>query len=368
MNMLQRMSLAGFKSIREMRELEFRPLNVLIGANGAGKSNLISFFKLLNFTMTNALKTYVAKAGYANSLLHFGSQHTKQIAASLGFRMDGGTNTYEVKLSHAAEDSLIFTEEAVSWQRDGYARPDRTVLGFGVEKTLLNDSARREDPKVRVVRALLSAARVYQFHDTSATSPLRSKCAIDENRYLMDQGGNLPAVLFYLKLRHPDTYGLIEDIIRQVAPFFDGFVLEPDKLNPRFIAVRWRERGTPHELEVHQLSDGSLRFMALATLLNLPEGDMPGIVIIDEPELGLHPAAIQVLVGLLQAASTRAQVIVSTQSVTLINQMDAADVIVVEREGGQSVFHRPDATGLEDWLSDYALGELWEKNVIGGRP
>jgi len=271
-------------------------------------------------------------------------------------------------LSHAAEDSLIFTEEAVTWHEDGHPRPDRTVLGFGVEKTLLNDPDRRADPKVRVVRALLSGARVYQFHDTSATSPLRNKSEIDQNRYLLDHGGNLPALLYYIRLWRRDTYDLIVDTVRQVAPFFEEFVLEPDKLNPRFISLRWREKGTPHELGVHQLSDGSLRFMALATLLCLPAGDLPGIVIIDEPELGLHPAAIQVLVGLLQGASARAQVIVSTQSVTLINQMDPEDVIVVEREAGQSVFHRPDARGLQDWLSEYALGELWEKNVIGGRP
>jgi predicted ATPase len=362
------MSLAGFKSIREMSDLEFRPLNVLIGANGAGKSNLISFFKLLNFGMTDSLKQYVAQAGYAGSLLHFGSQQTQRISASIEFRMDGGTNTYELKLSHAAENSLIYTEEAVTWHKDGHPRPDRTVLGVGVERTLLNDPARLNDAKVRVVRSLLSGARVYQFHDTSATAPLRNKCEIDQNRHLFDHGGNLPAVLFYLKERHRDAYDVIVDIIRQVAPFFDEFMLEPDKLNPRFMALRWRERGTPHELGVHQLSDGSLRFMALATLLNLPAGDMPGILIIDEPELGLHPAAIQVLAGLLQAAAVRSQVIVSTQSVTLINQMEADDVIVVEREGGQSAFRRPEADGLRDWLSDYALGELWEKNVIGGRP
>lgn len=362
------MSLAGFKSIREMSDLEFKPLNVLIGANGAGKSNLISFFKLLNFGMTNSLKEYVARAGYANSLLHFGSQQTKQIAATLAFRMERGTNTYDLKLSHAADDSLIFTEEAVTWHEDGHSRPARTVLGVGVEKTLLNDPSRQNDAKVRVVRGLLSGARVYQFHDTSVTAPLRSKCEIDKNRQLFDHGGNLPAVLFYLKERHQNTYDVIVDIVRQVAPFFDEFVLEPDKLNPQFMALRWREKGTPHELGVHQLSDGSLRFMALATLLNLPAGDMPGILIIDEPELGLHPAAIQVLAGLLQAASTRSQVIVSTQSVTLINQVEAEDVIVVERESGQSVFRRPEADGLQDWLSDYALGELWEKNVIGGRP
>ena len=214
------MSLAGFKSIREMRDLEFKSLNVLIGANGAGKSNLISFFKLLNFAMTNSLKEYVARAGYANSLLHFGSNQTKQISAALSFRTDGGTNTYELKLSHAAEDSLIFTEEAVTWHREGYARPSRTVLGVGVDRTLLNDAARRSDLTVKVVRALLSEARVYQFHDTSATAPLRSKWKVDDNHNLFDHGGNLAPLLFYLRERKRETYDLILSTIQQGTPSF----------------------------------------------------------------------------------------------------------------------------------------------------
>ena len=361
------MSLAGFKSIREMHNLEFKSLNVLIGANGAGKSNLISFFKLLNFGMTNSLKEYVARAGYANSLLHFGSQQTKQIAAQLAFRMERGINTYELKLSHAAEDSLIYTDEAVTWQEDG--RPlRRTVLGFGVEKTLLNDPARLNDPKVKVVRGLLTGARVYQFHDTSAGAPLRSKWKVDDNHYLFDHGGNLAPLLFFLRERRRETYDLIVSIIQQGTPFFEDFALQPDRLNPTVIDLRWREKGTAYELGPHQISDGTLRFMALITLLSLPTEDLPGIIIIDEPELGLHPSAIGILADLLRAASASSQVIVSTQSVTLVNQLSAGDIIVVDREGGQSVFGRREEASLQDWLAEYAMGELWEKNVLGGRP
>jgi predicted ATPase len=364
---LQRMSLAGYKSIREIRDLEFKSLNVFIGPNGAGKSNIISFFKLLSFALTNSLQEYVARAGYANSLLHFGAQQTKQIAATLAFRMDRGINTYDLKLSHTAEDSLIFTEESVAWQEDG--RPLRkTVLGVGVEKTLLNDPAKLKDPKVKVVRGLLSAARVYQFHDTSSSSPLRSKWKVDDNRYLFDHGGNLAPVLFYLRERKLSTYEMIVSLVQQAVPFFEGFALAPDRLNPALIDLRWREKGTAYELGPHQLSDGTLRLMALITLLSLPPEDLPGIIIIDEPELGLHPSAIGIVSDLLKVASVSSQVVVSTQSVTLVNQLCAQDVIVVDREGGQSVFRRLDEAALKDWLADYAIGELWEKNVLGGRP
>lgn len=368
MNQLHRMSLSGFKSIREMRDLEFKSLNVLIGANGSGKSNLISFFKLLNFGMTNSLREYVARAGYASSLLHLGPQQTKQIAATLEFRMERGTNTYELKLSHAAEDSLIYTEEAVTWHEDGHQRPQKTILGFGVEKTLLNHPHRQKIATVRVVRGLLSGTRVYQFHDTSANSPLRGKWKVDDNRYLFDHGGNLAPVLFYLRERHPDTYEMVLSMLRLAVPFFEDFALQPDRLNPSVIDLRWREKGTAYELGPHQLSDGTLRFMALVTLLNLPADELPGILIIDEPELGLHPAAIGLLADLLRVASNSAQVIVSTQSVTLLDQMNCEDVIVAERAGGQSVFRRLDESALRDWLTDYSLGDLWQKNVLGGRP
>lgn len=365
---LQDLSIAGFKSVRELRNLEFRDLNVLIGANGAGKSNLISFFRLLNFAMTGALSTYVGKAGGASSLLYFGAQRTPQMSATLRFRTDQGVNSYLVRLAHAAGDNLLFTEERVEWQPSGSAQPQSILLGMGHQESALNDKSRQNDPTVRFVRKLLSATRVHQFHDTSPTAHLRNKCEIDRNRYLMEDGGNLAAMLFYLRERQRDAYDMVLDTVRQVAPFLDDLVLEPDRLNPQVIGLRWREKGATQELVAHQLSDGSLRFMALATLLSLPAGELPGILIVDEPELGLHPAAVQVLAGLLRAAAARTQVIVSTQSVTLVNQMEVDDVIVVGREDEQSVFHRLDVAGLQDWLSDYALGELWEKNVLGGRP
>lgn len=369
MDFLQRLSLRGFKSIRELPDLEFRPLNVLIGANGAGKSNLIAFFKLLNFAMTNALGEYVARAGYAHSLLHHGASRTQQINARLEFRKEGGTNSYELTLTfQASENSLIFTDEAAAWHKDGHAAPRRTALGAGIGRTLLLDPARRNDPTVKVVSGILSRTRVFQFHDTSATSPLRSKWRIDDNRTLFDHGGNLAPLLYFLREQRRPAYDLIVSTIRLGAPFFQDFALEPDRLNPSVIDLRWRETGTIYDQGPHQLSDGTLRFMALVTLLSLPPDLLPRIVIIDEPELGLHPAAVGILVDLLRAASASVQIIVSTQSVTLVNQIDPEDVIVVDREDGQSVFRRLDSESLSGWLEDYGIGELWEKNVVGGRP
>ena len=167
-------------------------------------------------------------------------------------------------------------------------------------------------------------------------------------------------MLYRLRERQRSAYDVIVETIRLAAPFFHGFALEPDRLNPSFIDLRWLEAGSSYELGPSQLSDGTLRFMALVTLLCLPPEELPPILIIDEPELGLHPAAVAVLGGLIRAAST--------QSVGLVNQMEAADVMVVEKQDGQSVFRRLSPSELEPWLADYSLGELWEKNVLGGRP
>jgi predicted ATPase len=163
-------------------------------------------------------------------------------------------------------------------------------------------------------------------------------------------------------------YRNIVETIRLVAPFFDDFVLRPSPLNPDKIRLEWREKGSDAYFNAHALSDGTLRFISLATLLLQPPDQLPTTILLDEPELGLHPYAINVLGGLLRSTALDTQIIVSTQSVTLVNQFDPEDLVIVERENGASIFRRPDETEIEGWLEGYSLGELWEKNVLGGRP
>lgn len=361
MDQLRRLSLNGYKSIRQMTEVEFTPLTVLIGSNGAGKSNLVSFLKMLGFVMVQPLSAYVASAGYARSLLHRGPQVTQEISATVGLTIGSVEWRYELAMVHA-QGGLFFRRESLGQVLHGPSGLSHVQhLGIGMDVSRLGQKGGR-------ARDLLAGVRAYQFHDTSATSPLRGKAHVDDNRYLFDHGGNLAAMLYRLRERQRSAYDVIVETIRLAAPFFHGFALEPDRLNPSFIDLRWLEAGSSYELGPSQLSDGTLRFMALVTLLCLPPEELPPILIIDEPELGLHPAAVAVLGGLIRAASASVQVIVSTQSVGLVNQMEAADVMVVEKQDGQSVFRRLSPSELEPWLADYSLGELWEKNVLGGRP
>ncbi len=171
-----------------------------------------------------------------------------------------------------------------------------------------------------------------------------------------------------LKKTKREYYRRIIATIRLAAPHFGDFELEPSKLNPNRILLNWKEIGSEYLFGPHQLPDGLLRFMALTTLFLQPEDEIPNIIVIDEPELGLHPYALNILIGMVRKVSHRAQVILATQSVSVLDQFETENIIVVERIEGSTRFKRPDPKKLESWLEEYSLGELWEKNVIGGRP
>jgi predicted ATPase len=374
MHMLKRIDLKGYKSIKDA-SVELRALNVFIGANGSGKSNLVSFFKLLNNMMTGNLQGFIATSGGANSLLHYGAKLTPQIEATLHFESGDSENEYRMRLGHAAEDMLIFLEERVSYQRPGHSKPVMGSLGPGHKETELNLPAemtqkwnRAVQDTVKFVRSLLSRCRVFQFHDTSSTANIRQKGDINQNRFLMSDGGNLAAFLYRIQQNEPDCYQRIVGTIRQIAPFFGDFNLAPSELNPDVIQLRWKERDRDYDFGPHLLSDGTLRAMTLVTLLLQPAKDRPSVIIIDEPELGLHPYAIATLAGLLRGASEHSQIMVATESATLLDQFEPQEVAVTERCMGETVFHRLDSQELQEWRQEYCLSELWDKNVIGGRP
>lgn len=366
--MLRRVNLNGFKSIKAM-DLELRPLNVLIGANGAGKSNLISFFKLLNEMMAGRLQQYIGTSGRAQSILYFGPKVTPQMEARLEFEENKGMNTYTMRLFHAAGDTLVFADESLSILPTGGPKSKLVSLGSGHQETRIDQEVNKGGPMAKVFRHLLNHCRVYHFHDTSPTARVRQYCYIEDNRWLMPDAGNLAALLLRLREENGESvYQRIITTIRLIAPFFDDFDLEPSGPNKKDIILNWRDKGSDQVFGPHQLSDGTLRAICLVTLLMQPEGELPGLIIVDEPELGLHPYALNVVASLLKKVSHHRQVLISTQSSSFLDNFDAEDVVVVNREGKESQFTRPDPAKLETWLDEYSLGEVWEKNVIGGGP
>jgi len=377
MNLLTRIELKGFKSIKDAA-LDLRPLNVLIGANGSGKSNLISFFGLLRRMVVGELQASIAIAGGANSLLYYGAKTTRQMEAVLQFGEADPLREYSFRLAHSAGDVLVFEDETIEYSSWESGLPTAEPLGVGHRETGLRDldaKRARADRLGKVYNVVenafwffLSSPRVFQFHDTSAEAHVRQNCEIDQNHELMSNGRNLAAVLYKLHEQQPDCYKRIVDTVRLIAPFFADFVLAPLELNPRYIQLRWRERGREYDFGPHQLSDGTLRAMALVTLLMQPPENMPGLIIIDEPELGLHPYAIAILASLLKTASHHTQIIVATESPVLLNHFAPDDIVVTERRMGETTFRRCQESELKEWLAEYSLGQLWEKNVLGGGP
>lgn len=364
---LKKIEIKGFRSIKEVT-LDVKPLNVLIGANGAGKSNLISFFKMMNELMAGRLQEYLAATGRATSNLHFGPKVTPQMEASLEFEVDNGTDTYYMRLFHAAGDSLVFADESVSFHQFGFSSPKVVPLGLGHQESGIDTKASQNEATAKTLRHLLQRCRVFHFHDTSSTARVRQYCYTGDNRWLMPDAANLAGILYRLRRDEEAVYRRIVATIRQVAPFFDDFSLEPTGLNDKDIILNWRHRKSDSIFGPHQLSDGTLRAICLISLLMQPKEELPYLIVVDEPELGLHPYALNVIASLFQTVSHHTQVIVSTQSSAFLDSFDPKDLVIVEREGESTSFSRPDADKLEAWLEDYSLGEVWEKNVIGGGP
>jgi predicted ATPase len=376
---LKKIEISGYKSIdSEGQSIEFGDVTVLLGANGAGKSNLVSFFKLLNYMTTGSLQVFIGEQGYAESLLHYGAKITPIIRAKLKFEDEkSNTDTYDFTLAHASGDTLIFTRETVTWQQRQHQRPFEINLGAGYSESKLPETAKssqdeKKSKSCKIIWDLLQSCRVYQFHDTSNVAKIRNYGYIGDNEYLRSDAGNLAAFLHGMQKTKEweKYYQRIIRHIRMIIPQFGDFILKPSPLNDTKISLDWNESGSEYRFGPHQLSDGGLRFMAMATLLLQPPALIPGAILIDEPEPGLHPVAISALAGMIHSASEYSQVIIATQSPRLVDEFEANVITVVERDEKKncSLFKKLDEEDLKEWLDRYTLSELWEKNVLGGRP
>lgn len=372
---LNNIELKGYKSVNGRGQM--LPINdditVLIGANGVGKSNIVSFFQLLNYAMSGSLQTYIGENGFADAFLYYGSKNTDCIKAKLRFSDEESENEYAFRLAFAAGDSLIYTEETVLFKKKGRGKPFKLTMDAGKKESQLyeaKESVYRET--VQVFINLLKNCRYFQFHDTTKESKIRKNGYIGDNKFLRSNAGNLAAFLFGIKHQERGElyYQRIVRYIQQVMPQFGDFIMEPSVTDNNYISLDWREKNSDHIFGVNQISDGTLRFMALATLLLQPPKSMPSLIVIDEPELGLHPTAISILAGMIKKASENAQVVIATQSPRLLDEFSADKVVVVERDAQQrtSVFRQLSSEQLKVWEDEYTTSELWDKNVIGGRP
>lgn len=354
---LSRVVLRGFKSIREC-DLALKGINVLIGPNGSGKSNFIGFFCLIRQMLESNLQTFVGKQGGPDAILHFGRKNTEKLYVELYF----GNNGYNFVLEPTHDNRMMFSEENFWWNVRG-----NWYIGEGHFETQVasqKGSTRIYDYTVPVMKNW----RLYHFHDTSDSAMVKRRHGINDNRYLRSDARNLAAFLYWLQAEHSSHYRRIVKTIQLVAPFFGDFHLRPLPDNNEQIELEWTEKGEDIPFKAFHLSDGTLRFICLVTVLMQPEALQPETILIDEPELGLHPFSVHLLASMMRSVSKKRQLIVSTQSVDLLNEFEPDDVIVVDRTEGWSHFHRLNKESLAVWLEEYSLGELWQKNILGGRP
>ena len=385
---LDRFTVRGFKSIRALDDFALRGLNVLIGPNGAGKSNFLNVFEMLQQLSTKRLQLFTRGEGGSDALLFGGRRRTSSLSVTLSF--DGGRYKYQFSLEPVA-NKIAFGDEAVEPSDDpmefgsekllpGVAEfierlapgtlpsvPSGIEWQGGHEEARLADIGRGEFASC--VLPDMQRWRVFHFQDMSRVAQIRLSSAVRDDLHLKPDAGNLAPFIRRLRIDHPEHYRRIVETVRLAAPFFGDFIHRQHKDADEQIELEWCQADDPDSvLGPFQLSDGTLRFICLATLLLQPPDFQPGLILIDEPELGLHPAALTLLAEMLQHASDERQVIVSTQSADLVSELDPEDVVVVDRKNNASAFTRLEGDRLSGWLEDYALGELWKMNVLGGRP
>ncbi len=357
---IDRLKIEGFKSIKSL-DLDLEPVNVLIGSNGSGKSNFVSYFRMLSQLIEGRLAGWVNQQGGADRVLTFGTKNTEKLYSKINFQQ----NAYAFELSSTVDERLIFNFETGYFHNIIYDNPYSVGLQNGLSESILKECNERI---AQYCYKAISNWRIYHFHDTSDTAGIKRKGAVHDNKYLRPDAANLAAFLYRLKNDYIEHYESIIDTVRLAIPFFDDFVLEPKELPTEEEQIRllWRQTDSDYELWPSQLSDGSIRFICLVTALMQP--DPPSTIIFDEPELGLHPYAITLLGALFRRASERMQLVISTQSVALLNQFNLDEIITVDRKDGYSIFKRLDERQFLAWLEEYTIGELWEKNLLGGRP
>lgn len=361
-NYLDYISIKGFRSIRAIEKLELRPINILIGANGSGKSNFVEVFSFLNAIRRGRLQAYTAERGGADTILHFGSKVTPEISFKISF--NDGINGSEILLKTTDKDEFYVDSEF--WFPNKRLEPPLYKIEEASHEAGVSRTNIQFYPSL--AHQQIDSWRIYHFNDTSQQSPIKRMLDINDNQFLRPDGSNLPAYLLLLKEKQPFEYSLIRDVTRTIAPFLDDFQLAPSRRNENKIRLEWIHKYSDKYFDVSSLSDGTIRFICLATLLLQPVQERPSLILLDEPELGLHPYAISMLASMVKSAATETQIIISTQSPLLLDRFEPEDILVTELEDGATTLTRLQSSDLEEWLEDYSFGQLWEKNHFGGVP
>lgn len=371
-NYIDRVRIHGFRSLADV-DAELPRLAVLIGANGSGKSNFIRFFELMHCMAFRRLSEFVAQQGGADDQLFAGSKRTQEINATVSAITGKGRIEYDFALRYAQPDSLIVTKElfrkagthsGISLEFDAEVfKRSRVEAKLGEFRHATRVSNR--DWIGRHFSTILQRTHVFQFHDTSDNSRLKQSWDVDDNNMLRGDAANIAAILLRLERDHAHILDRITRHIRRILPIFDRFQIEESFGK---VMLRWKPKGSNKTIGPHLTSDGSLRFISLVTLLNLPTEMLPSVLLIDEPELGLHPAAMELIAHMLMQIADDCQVVLATQSPYFVNCFGLDQTVVLDMARDCTKIRRLSQDEFNVWIQEYSPAELWHKNLLGGRP
>ena len=376
--MLQKITLTGFKSINKLMDFELKPVNILIGANGAGKSNFIDFFRMLRAMMcfdiaelrNPSLAAFITNKGEMDNLVFNGPKETQRISTELIF--NNNKNAYRFDLDITATAGFLINNEACSYHKSDACKYGWKELGSGHTKPLLlaqEQYERGEKTRYKYILDTIASWQIYHFHDTSQLAAVRMPGKMYDNKFFRFNAANLAAFLLALKedlfAGGKDAYESIVETVKVIAPYFEDFILQTYNAGvEEKIKLQWKQKNSSLPMQPYHLSDGTLRFICLATALLQP--DPPELILVDEPELGLHPEALAVLAELVEIASAKTQFIFATQSPAFVDLFKARDIVTVKQKEGASYFERLNEDSLKSWVNNFSIGQLWRKNVIKG--
>jgi predicted ATPase len=331
-------------------DIKLKNLNILIGPNGAGKSMFIELLNMINCLFDGRLQEYVSTHGGPDELLRFGRSVTSRIEIGLFF----DKRHYLAVLEPSDDGRLFFAEERV-----GIEGHEDLNIGCGHFETRI----REHENEIADVNC-----QAFNLTNVGRNASIRLPQPFGPCKKLSFDGSNLAPYLYELKENHYGDYVRIIKRLRIIAPFFNDFYLVPNEDTPGTISLKWLESGQDIPLSPNSLSDGMLRFACVLAIFRYPKERRPDIILIDEPDLSLHPKALELLYHIINVVSEYRQIVISTQSEGMINKFKADDIIIADRTGGKTAFHRIDADELEEWLENKTITELWANSIIGGQP
>ena len=370
---LESVHIEGFRSLADVT---FRPrpgVTVLLGPNGGGKSNLIRFFEMMEAMLyRHSLAHFIGMNCGADDQLFEGGKRTPELSATIGLSREQKFYQYAFRLRLTPDDHFVVAEESL---RGGESEDGATLLwqarGNGSGETRITEIIRpdnegEDQEAAQCFRAFAHDLGAYHFNDTSDYSVFNKLWDVNDWMRFRPDGGNLAAVLHAVSKYAPERYEQICRHIGRVIPGFRQFDIEE-----RFgrVMVRWTPDGSEKRLGPHLTSDGSLRFFALVTLLQLPREMLPRVIFLDEPELGLHPAGIDLVGGMIRSLSHHRQIVVATQSPRVVDGMGVEEIEVFEMKNRRTRLRAFGREEFRSWFEDgYSAGELWQKNLLGGHP